>query len=383
MIPLKKSYQGVEEMFKKLFLILIFLIIILAVAGFLYTRLPKFGRAPSAARLARMQASPNYKNGKFVCLEPIEKVVERDDGMLGGWIRFLTMSVPNLKPSGPLPTEKVNLKLLSSTQNLIVWLGHSSYYMQLAGKRILIDPVMSGYGAPVPFANRAFAGTDVYKTSDIPDIDVLVISHEHWDHLDYDTIMNLKSRIKTVVCPLGVGEYFEQWGFAPEQIKEEDWNTKIVLAPDLSVYVLPAQHYTNRLFKQNQTLWAGFAFITPSSKVFYSGDSGYGKHFKAIGEQFGGFDIALLEDGQYNKDWHRIHMYPEEVAQAAMDIKAKAIMPCHNGKFAIAFHSWDDPLKRLAAASVGKPYELLTPEIGALVLIPPRSKTENWWEKVK
>jgi L-ascorbate metabolism protein UlaG (beta-lactamase superfamily) len=370
-------------MLKKLFFILIFLIIILAVAGFLYTRLPKFGREPSPARLARIQASPNYKNGKFVCLEPIEKVVERDEGMLAGWIRFLTTSVPNLKPSGPLPTEKVDLKLLNPQQNLIVWLGHSSYYMQLAGKRILIDPVMSGYGAPVPFANRAFAGTDVYKTSDIPDIDVLVISHEHWDHLDYDTIMNLKARIKTVVCPLGVGEYFEQWGFAPEQIKEEDWNTKIVLAPDLSIYVLPAQHYTNRLFKQNQTLWAGFAFITPTSKVFYSGDSGYGKHFKAIGEQFGGFDVALLEDGQYNKDWHRIHMYPEEVAQAAMDLKAKVVMPCHNGKFAIAMHAWDEPLKRLAAASVGKPYELLTPEIGALVLIPPHSKTENWWEKVK
>lgn len=369
-------------MLRKIMIAFFLVVLLVAAAVFFYLRQPKFGRAPSPKRLDRIQASPHYYNGKFQCLEPIEKIVETQDGLVGGWMKFFLEKTPNLRPPEPLPTEKTNLLALPLEQDVVVWLGHSSFYLQLGGKKILIDPVLSSYGAPVPFVNKAFAGTNVYKPEDIPPIDVLLLSHEHWDHLDYDTIMALQGRIKEIICPLGVGEYFEQWGFAPEQLHEEDWNTEVKLSSDFSVFLLPAQHYANRLFAQNQTQWAAFALITPGRKVFYSGDSGYGRHFKEIGRQFGGFDLALLEDGQYNKDWPRIHMQPEEVAQAAVDLQAKLVLPCHNGKFALARHAWDEPLQKLSEASQGKPYQLLTPELGALLQLPQPAPTSFWWQEV-
>ena len=360
-------------------LLLAVLVGLVAVVGG-YLQLPKFGRAPSAARLARIQASPHYYNGKFQCVDPIASIMESNDSLVTGWLKFFTSNPPDLKPREPLPTAKTDLLALDPGEDLVVWLGHSSYYLQLAGRKILIDPVLSDYGSPIFFVNRAFAGTTVYHPEDIPPVDILIMSHEHWDHLDYDTIMALKPKIKEIVCPLGVGEYFEYWGFAKEQLHEEDWDTEVKLAPDFSIFVLPAQHFSNRTFKQDQNQWAGFAFVTKDKQVFYSGDSGYGSHFKKIGEQFGGFDLAILENGQYNRDWHRIHMLPEETAQAAVDIKAKVVLPCHNGKFALARHAWYEPLQKLTEYSAGKPYQLLTPGIGALVNLPPVNPTGvAWW----
>ena len=296
-------------------------------------------------------------------------------------MKFLTGSKEQLVPDGAIPSAKVDLKGLDPQEDVVVWLGHSSFYMQLGGRRILVDPVFSSYASPVSFINKAFAGSNVYTAEDMPAIDVLVLSHDHWDHLDYDTVMALKSKVKAIVCPLGVGEYFEQWGFSPDQLHEEDWDTEVNLADDFSIYVLPSQHFSGRMLKQNQTEWAGFAFITPARRVFYSGDGGYGQHFKAIGERFGPFDLAILEDGQYNKDWPRIHMMPEETAQAAVDVRARAVLPVHNGKFALSRHSWDEPYKRITKASAGKDYRLLTPEIGDLIRLDDKVQSfPHWWE---
>jgi L-ascorbate metabolism protein UlaG (beta-lactamase superfamily) len=342
----------------------------------------EFGRTPSGERLARIQASPHYVNDRFQCLEPVEKIVEGSQVEVM-W-EFLFGSKQGLVPDEMLPTEKTDLKALDIKQDVVVWLGHSSFYMQMGGKRILIDPVFSSYASPLSFINKAFAGSNVYTAEDIPKIDVLIISHDHWDHLDYPTIMALKPKIKEIVCPLGVGEYFEEWGFSLEQIHEEDWFTQVKLAENFSVYVLPAQHFSGRFLKENKALWAGFAFVTPECRVFYSGDTGYGKHFKEIGEMFGGFDLAIMEDGQYNKDWPRIHMMPEETAQAAVDVKATAVLPAHNGKFALSRHAWAEPYKKLVEASEGKNYELITPEIGEFVRIGDKAQQfSHWWEKIK
>ena len=371
-------------MFKKMFISLLILISVVALGAFAYTRTAKFGRPPGGARLARIQKSPHYVHGEFQCLEPVTQIVEGDGGSFTATLKFLFGDKAGLVPPAAVPTQKTDLQKLDPGQDVVVWLGHSSYYMQLGGYKILIDPVLSDYGSPIFLVNKAFAGSSVYTAADFPQqIDVLVMSHDHWDHLDYDAIKALQPRIKNIVCPLGVGEYFEEWGFAPEQLHEEDWNTEVKLAPDLSVHVLPAQHFSGRLLKRNQTEWAGFAFITSCRQVFYSGDGGYGKHFAAIGQQFGGFDLAILEDGQYNKNWPRIHMLPEQVAQAALDVKAKTVLPAHNGKFALSTHDWDEPYKRLAAASAGKNYQLLTPEIGALVRIGSAEPFSPWWETVK
>lgn len=348
-----------------------------------YVHRPKFGELPTGERLKGMQASPHYHGDHFENLVPVpvmsEEEGEHENRITATW-KFLFGDKTGLVPDRPLPTEKTNLFALPREQDAVVWLGHSSFYVQLGGYRILIDPVFSSYASPLWFINRAFAGSNVYTAEDFPEIDVLAMSHDHWDHLDYPTVMALKSRVHHVVCPLGVGAYFEQWGFDQDMIHEEDWDTEIKLFDTLSVHILPSQHFSGRFLKQNPTLWCGMAFITPKCSLYYTGDGGYGDHFKAIGKKFGGFDCVLAEDGQYNLAWHPIHMLPEETAKACEEVGARFVIPAHNSKFALARHPWQEPMARLQAASQDKSYQLLTPEIGDLVLLDQKQSFSPWWQ---
>ena len=357
----------------------------LSLGGYSFINRPEFGRLPQGERLARLQASPHYINGQFQNLVPVQ-IMNDDSGenLLVATAKFLFGDKSALSPRESMLSKKTDLKNLDIKQNLVVWMGHSSFYLQLGGRRILIDPVFSSYASPVFFINKAFPGSNIYTAADMPEIDVLAISHDHWDHLDYPTVMALKNKIKNIVCPLGVGEYFEQWGFEPQILHEEDWDKEIKLGEDFSIHILPSQHFSGRFLTQNPTLWCGFAFVTPKNKVYYSGDGGYGEHFKAIGKQFGGFDLMLGENGQYNMAWHDIHLLPEETAQAAVDVRAKALLPAHGGKFALARHPWQEPYQKLTEASQGKDYQLLTPEIGEAVSIDEISLQEfgKWWEKM-
>ena len=357
----------------------------LSLGGYSFIHRPEFGRLPQGERLARIQASPHYINGKFQNLVPVQ-VMSEDSGenRFVATAKFLFGDKSALSPKEPMVFHKTDLKKLDIKQDLVVWMGHSTFYMQLGGRRILIDPVFSSYASPVFFINKAFSGSNIYTAADMPDIDVLAISHDHWDHLDYPTVMALKDKIKNIVCPLGVGEYFEQWGFDLQILHEEDWDKEIKIAEDFSIHILPSQHFSGRFLTQNPTLWCGFAFVTPKNKVYYSGDGGYGEHFKAIGKQFGGFDLMLGENGQYNMAWHDIHLLPEETAQAAVDVRAKALLPAHGGKFALARHPWQEPYQKLTEASQGKDYQLLTPEIGEAVSIDEISLQAfgKWWEKM-
>ena len=357
----------------------------LSLGGYSFIHRPEFGRLPQGDRLARIQASPHYINGKFQNLVPVQ-VMSDDSGenRFVATAKFLFGDKSALSPQEPMLSHKTDLKKLDIKQDLVVWMGHSTFYMQLGGRRILIDPVFSSYASPVFFINKAFSGSNIYTAADMPDIDVLAISHDHWDHLDYPTVMALKDKIKNIVCPLGVGEYFEQWGFDLQILHEEDWDKEIKIAEDFSIHILPSQHFSGRFLTQNPTLWCGFAFVTPKNKVYYSGDGGYGEHFKAIGKQFGGFDLMLGENGQYNMAWHDIHLLPEETAQAAADVRAKALLPAHGGKFALARHPWQEPYQKLTEASQGKDYQLLTPEIGEAVSIDEISLQAfgKWWEKM-
>lgn len=260
-------------------------------------------------------------------------------------------------------------------------LGHSSWYLQLAGKRILIDPVFSNYAAPFSFINKAFPGDYPWRAERMPEIDLLIISHDHYDHLDYATIKALMPKIKRVVTPLGVGSHLRYWGMESAIISEADWHQAVQVSDELTVHVLPARHFSGRGLKRNQTLWASFMFVTPQQKIYYSGDSGYGPHFKAIGEQFGAVDLAIMENGQYDQDWKYIHMMPDETAQAADDLRTRAVLPGHAGRFVLAKHSWDDPYKRLAAASQQRPWRLLTPMLGEPVWVADKTQSfTTWWQ---
>ncbi len=359
---------------------------VMAAGGAMFLHRPEFGRLPRGERLERIKASPHFVNGQFQNLVPVQVMNEKNGE--NRWIataKFIFGDKTGLSPEQPMLSKKTDLGKLDRNRDIAVWMGHSTFFLHLGGARILIDPVFSSYASPLFFINKAFPGSNIYTAEDMPEIDVLAVSHDHWDHLDYPTVMSLKHKVKNIVCPLGVGEYFEQWGFPPQIIHEEDWDTKIRLSDVLSVHILPSQHFSGRFLTPNPTLWCGFAFVSPQNRVYYSGDGGYGEHFKTIGKKFGGFDLMLGENGQYNMAWHAIHMLPEETAQAAEDVGARMLLPAHSGKFALSRHLWQEPYRELTKASRNQKYKLLTPEIGEAVYIGASETGEfdAWWEKME
>ncbi len=299
-------------------------------------------------------------------------------------LEFIFNSNKRLRPKGPVPSVRRNLWQLSPADNVLVWFGHSSYFLQIDGKRILVDPVLSGRASPVSFTTKAFDGTDPYAAADIPDIDFLFITHDHWDHLDYDTVTKIRPRVKQVICGLGVGAHLEKWGYEEAVIAEGDWGDIIALREGFTAHVLPARHFSGRGLRRAATLWVSFALQTPSGrKIYLGGDSGYGPHFRDIGKQFGGFDLAVLENGQYDKSWKLIHMMPDETLQAAHDLQASFVFPVHNSKFCISNHDWDAPLRSITAIDATMRPKLITPVIGSVVQISnPSGESSDWWTNV-
>lgn len=355
------------------------LLVGLVVALWSYARQPQFGTQPTGERLARLQASPHYRNGAFTNLEPTE-VLTGDTNTAAIILSGMLHKVPRLRPERPIPVVKTDIKALDPNKDLLLWLGHSSFYVQLAGKRLLIDPVFSRDAAPVPYVNAAFDSTYQYQAEDFPAIDYLLITHDHWDHLDYPSVVALKEKVGRVICGLGVGSHLASWGYRSAQIIEGDWFDKISNDEGLDIHVLPARHFSGRLLEKNQTLWAGFALVSPQRKLFFSGDSGYGKHFADIGQRFGGFDLVVLDSGQYDARWANIHMRPQDAAQAAEDLQARALLPAHVARFALANHAWDEPLKQMQALSQQHSFALLTPPPGlAMDLAAPQASTA-WWQ---
>jgi len=369
-----------RDMKKRFIISLVVVMIIASAASLPFVLNAGFGQPPQGAQLSEFAASPQYRDGQFHNTLPTPGFTGNKN-MLAAWWDFLVTKRENARPAQPLPLVKTDLAQLPLDQDTLVWLGHSSWYLQLAGKRILIDPVFSNYAAPFSFLNKAFAGEYPWHAEEMPDIDLLIISHDHYDHLDYATIKALLPKVKRVVTPLGVGSHLRYWGMEPSIIEERDWDQSVRISDDLTVHVLPARHFSGRGLKRNQTLWGSFMFVTPQQKVFYSGDSGYGPHFSAIGERFGSVDLAIMENGQYDQDWKYIHMQPSETAQAATDLNARAVVPGHSGRFVLAKHTWNDPLIKLSQASKDKPYRLLTPELGEPLRVNDATQQfRAWWE---
>ena len=361
---------------RKILKVAIALLAIIAAGVYTYMLQPQF--ASPQVKVDSYQGK--YVDGKFHNIEEVP-VSTSSESALVGFYRFLTEQVVDAVPVTNLPSLKSDLMGLNPRDNVMVWMGHSSYFIQLDGIRYLIDPVFSKNASPVPYTNVAFPGSNVYSADDIPEIDYLLITHDHWDHLDYPTISALKDKINHIVTPIGVGSYFTQWGFKPEQITEGDWYDSIATEAG-RIHLLPAQHFSGRLLKRNRTLWASFAIVSGEHKIYLGGDSGYGAHFKTIANEFGSFDIAVLETGQYNENWPFIHMMPEEVAQAANDLNAKALLPSHNSKFKLAKHAWYEPLDRITQASQRQDYRLMTPMIGETVGLEDNNQTfSQWWKQ--
>lgn len=358
-------------------------IFIISITTMLVFSQSKYGKNPTGNRLERIKKSPNYKDGKFVNLSETP-VWSGDGSFVVEAFKFFFKKVEFRYPDDSIPLIKTDLKALDPKTDVLVWLGHSSYFMQLAGKRILVDPVLSGNAAPFKFMIKAFIGSDWYKVENIPDIDYLIITHDHWDHLDYETVMTLNDRTKHIICPLGVGSHFEYWGFDTTKITELDWNENAILDSAWGICATPARHFSGRGLVRNKTLWASFVLSTPSSKIFIGGDCGYDTFFAEIGNKFGPIDLAILEMGQYNENWKYIHLLPSQFFQAAIDLKAKRVLPVHNSKFALGQHAWFDPLNSISDFSIHCQTFLVTPKIGEQLNLNDTNQTfSNWWSGLK
>ncbi|WP_433778756.1 MBL fold metallo-hydrolase [Flavobacterium anhuiense] len=363
-----------------------FLILLVLIALVLYRFLnhPKFGKAPSGERLIQIQNSPQYKNGKFENQSFTPDLAE-GASMAGVLFEFFFKKVERKTPTDLIPSIKTNLLELSLDQDILVWFGHSSYFIQLEGKRFLIDPVFSGNASPIPGTTKSFKGSDIYTVDDLPEIDYLLITHDHYDHLDYDTILKLKPKTKKIITALGVGSHLEFWGFSSDKIIEKDWYSTIKLDENLTLHTAPSRHFSGRSFKRCNTLWTSFILETKDFKMYLGGDSGYDSHFAEIGEKYGPFDIALLDNGQYNEKWKYIHNMPEDVIKAMKDLKAKRVFPVHSSKFSLSLHSWDEPLKRVTELNSlsENPITLITPMIGETVeLKNDKQEFKQWWKEV-
>ena len=342
--------------------IVLSIVVVMAIVGIVFVNQPSFGRIPRGERLARIERSPNYRDGAFRNIHETP-LMTSDKGRLQGLLDFVFKDKTGLQPDTALTVVKTDLRQINPEEDVLVWFGHSSYLLQVDGKRVLVDPVFC-MASPVSFINKPFKGTDVYHPEDMPDIDYLVISHDHWDHLDYHTVRALKDRIGKVICSLGVGEHFEYWGFDKERITELDWNEDANLNNGFIVHCLPARHFSGRELSANQSLWASFLFETPSRKIYIGGDGGYDTHFAEIGNRFPDIDLAILENGQYNEEWKLIHLMPEHIAQAAKDLKAKTYLTVHHSKYALAKHRWDEPLRNVENMRDIDSLNVLVPEIG-------------------
>jgi len=289
----------------------------------------------------------------------------------------------NREPLHSLPAVKTDLSHLANMEPVIIWFGHSSYLIRINSVNILVDPVFSERVSPFSFiGKKAYPAAFQYTVHEMPaTIDLVIITHDHYDHLDYDTIKRLSPRVKLFYTSMGVGAHLEHWGIEQERIVEFDWWEKQTFMHGMEITATPARHFSGRVFKRNQSLWSSFVLKTAEHAIFIGGDSGYDAAFKTIGDQFGPFDFAILECGQYNVQWPYIHMMPEDAARACIDLKANAFMPVHWGKFTLALHEWNDPADRALKQAEALNVVMTTPMIGEPVMLNTRLPAKRWWLK--
>lgn len=337
----------------------------------------------------RINHSKNYKNGAFQNLSSTPTMAP--DVSFIHILKDMFRRPKSVRPQNIIPSVKTDLKSLFSKEPTIVWFGHSSYLIHCNGQNILVDPVFSGHASPMSFMIKAFDGSNVYTVDDMPEIDLLVLTHNHYDHMDVQTISKLKGKIRNYLTTIGVKQSLEKLGIAADKITDLDWWEKKEYNDKLILTAAPARHFSGRGIKRGGSLWASFVLEIENYKIFIGGDSGYDSHFKLIGNTFGPFDLAILECGQYNTSWPFIHMMPEETVQACLDLNAEILLPVHWGKFALANHPWDEPVRRVKQSADEKGLKMTAPMIGEPIIIskdqPDKEQTasdsysqKEWWK---
>jgi L-ascorbate metabolism protein UlaG (beta-lactamase superfamily) len=359
------------------------LIGLVTITGVLFvTKSPQFGANPTEEEKAQYERFSNYQNGIFNNLIPTEVDFNFKDFSKMTY-RYIT-GKEQRKPKHEPPIEKINReKVIANTKDFgFSWFGHSTFFMKIADQNILIDPMFSEVPAPHPsLGGKRFNKQLPLVIDSLPNIDLVLISHDHYDHLDYESINALKQKVSKFYVPFGIGAHLRSWGIDEEKIQEFNWWSESEYK-GLNIVFTPARHFSGRgLNNRFSTLWGSWVIQSENENIFFSGDSGYGPHFKDIGDKYGPFDISFMECGQYNELWSNIHMMPEETVQAAIDSKSKVMMPIHWGAFSLAMHDWNEPIIRANSLSKKLNIPLIAPKIGAWVeLNNIGSHIEEWWK---
>ncbi|WP_394781647.1 MBL fold metallo-hydrolase [Undibacterium sp.] len=337
------------------------------------------GHSAEGARLARMQASPQWHDGHFQNPEPLAK--EDLWKILVGAFHKSDDATPR-QPVPVVMDKRSDFAAPPASGLRVTWLGHATTLVEIGGHALLIDPIWSERASPVTWAGPKRWYAPTLAMADLPPIDAVLISHDHYDHLDRATIVAMKDWRNKFIVPLGVGAHLAGWGIPEDRIIELDWWESSKL-PGLEIVAVPARHTSGRyLFDRDKTLWAGYVMIAADQRVYYSGDTGMMPQFADIGERLGPFDLSLMQIGEYDESWPDWHTNPEQAIVAQQMVKGKLMLPVHHGLLDLAYHSWTEPMDRALAAAEKAGVRMVIPRPGESIEpanAPDAALTAHWW----
>ncbi|WP_436515202.1 MBL fold metallo-hydrolase [Ekhidna sp. To15] len=376
------------KIFKRIMLVIISIILLIVLSVVIFFRTaPQIGGKATGDRLERMQNAPNFKEGKFQ--NTVETKMEMTWETLKKSLSHYLFADKSFKnPQQPIRVQPFNVEAFAQVPDdsiAFAWFGHSTILMRVNGVTILADPVLEGSRASMFsfMGPERFDYSDHISVEDLPDIDAIILSHDHYDHLDYPTIKALNEKVNRFYLPLGVGAHFEAWGVPAAHITELNWWDEVEVE-GLKLAFTPTRHFSGRGFGDRfKTLWGSWVIMGNNKRLYFSGDSGYFPGFKEIGNKYGPFDLTFMECGAYNEGWSEIHMFPEETAQAHLDVKGKLLMPIHWGKFDLSLHPWKESVERLSSKAEEENISLFTPEVGQMISLSDSRNLDSWWEEYK
>ncbi|MFZ5890423.1 MAG: MBL fold metallo-hydrolase [Myxococcota bacterium] len=338
-----------------------------------------FGQRAQGARLERIRQSPQFRDGRFHNPEPLV------NDMWGAFLGVFHRS-HETSPEQALPVKNLAKRAFDSPPRAgvrVTWFGHSSILVEIDGARVLTDPVWSERASPFSWVGPRRWYPSPLALEDLPKLDAVVISHDHYDHLDYASVVALNRRQVRFVVPLGIGAHLAYWGVPEERIVELDW-WQSTRQGSLEIVCTPARHASGRtgFFDQDASLWASFAFVGPQHRVYFSGDTGLFKGMRSIGERLGPFDLTMIETGQYHRTWPDWHIGPEQALLAHEWLRGRVMLPIHWGKFALAYHAWTEPAERAVAAATQAHAVLLLPRPGEPMELVDAGHVKPWWPKL-
>jgi L-ascorbate metabolism protein UlaG (beta-lactamase superfamily) len=334
-------------------------------------------RTPDAPQLPTLQ----QQNGRYRNPAPMSP---------SGFLRTLgifwdmTFNKPkHTRPAGKIPVQPLSRQqLLAAPDNTVYRLGHSTVLLKLRGQFWLTDPVFAERASPVQWAGPQRFHQPPISIEELPPIKAVILSHNHYDHLDHMAIKALEAKTEHFLAPLGVGDTLIEWGVPAEKVSQLDWWQSAEIG-GMRFVATPSQHFSGRsLSDGNQTLWASWVMLNGNQRIFFSGDTGYFDGFKRIGEQYGPFDLTLMETGAYNVEWPNVHMQPEETLQAHIDLRGRWLLPIHNGTFDLSMHTWHEPFDRILALAWEKNIAVTTPMMGMPFYLQFPNQGETWWKGV-